>query len=223
MRIKELFTIPEGEKITEKVFTKVLISSICGILLCMACLVSTTWAWFTVDLENQGNEIQIAKVTADIHIEGAEKLLDGSFSMAAGTYTVDIQLGGDATEADSLRKPLSNIYVVMTVTHDGTADSYYFTFDRQNGEVRKQKEFQVGIGTAKVSFLVSWVQPAGAVPAISEAIVIGEMETYSEMGTTPPTEAPTEEPTIPTESPTETPTEPAPTDSEPMETTDSAE
>lgn len=195
MRIKDLFTIPEGEKVTEQAFSRVLISSICSILLCMACLVGTTWAWFTVDLENQGNEIQISKVTADIRIEGAEKLADGSFQMSAGIYTIDIQLEGDVAKADSLSRPLGDIYVVMTVTHDGAADSYYCTFNRQNGEIQKQQEFRVGSGTAKVSFTVSWVQPAAATLMGSERVVIDEQQGPSETGTTPPTE----ETTMPTD------------------------
>lgn len=60
MRIKDLFTVPEGEKVTEQVFHRVLISSICSILLCMTCLAGTTWAWFTVSIENTGNVIEIA-------------------------------------------------------------------------------------------------------------------------------------------------------------------
>ena len=59
MGIKKLFTVPEGEKITEQVFCRVLISSICSMLLCMACLAGTTWAWFTVSIENTGNVIEI--------------------------------------------------------------------------------------------------------------------------------------------------------------------
>ena len=47
MRLKDLFTVPTGEKVTERHLNRVLVSSICGLLLCMACLVGTTWAWFT--------------------------------------------------------------------------------------------------------------------------------------------------------------------------------
>lgn len=57
MRISKLFTIPEGEKVTEQKLRSVLVASICSILLCMTCLASTTWAWFTVSVENTGNVI----------------------------------------------------------------------------------------------------------------------------------------------------------------------
>lgn len=57
MRISKLFTIPEGEKVTEQKLRSVLVASVCSILLCMTCLASTTWAWFTVSVENTGNVI----------------------------------------------------------------------------------------------------------------------------------------------------------------------
>ena len=217
MRIEELFTVPEGEKITEKAFSRVLISSICSILLCMACLLGTTWAWFTVDIENQGNAIQIANVTASIQMDGAEKMSDGSFSVPAGSYTIDIQLNGDAAAADALSKPLSDVYVVMTVTREGAAESYYFTFHRQSGEMQRQQEFQVAGGAAKVSFSVSWVRPAAAAPLDGAPVLIGEPEVPSGTETTPPTEAPTENTIPPTENPTEAPTEPLTTEPDPTE------
>ena len=57
--LKYLFTVPEGVKITDKMLTRVLVANICSILLCMSCLVSTTWAWYTVSIENRGNVIQV--------------------------------------------------------------------------------------------------------------------------------------------------------------------
>ena len=59
MRIKKLFTVEKEEKITEKRLLQVLISSVCSMLLCMACLAGTTWAWFAVSIENENNEIRI--------------------------------------------------------------------------------------------------------------------------------------------------------------------
>ncbi len=51
MRLKEPFTVPTGQQVTEKYLHQALVSSICSILLCMACLVGTTWAWFTVTIK----------------------------------------------------------------------------------------------------------------------------------------------------------------------------
>lgn len=76
MRIKDLFTVPEGEKVTEQVFRRVLISSICSILLCMACLAGTTWAWFTVSIENTDNVIEIASEWPESTEEATEEVTE---------------------------------------------------------------------------------------------------------------------------------------------------
>ena len=68
MRIRNLFTVPEGEKVTEKMFGRVLVSSVCSILFCMACLAGTTWAWFSASIQNTDNVIQIAEVTANVTV-----------------------------------------------------------------------------------------------------------------------------------------------------------
>lgn len=62
-KLKYLFTVPENEKVTEKHLMRILISSVCSILLCMTCLVSTTWAWFTVSISSENNVIGIGQWT----------------------------------------------------------------------------------------------------------------------------------------------------------------
>lgn len=176
MRIRELFTVPEGEKVTEKIFGRVLLSSICGILLCMTCLASTTWALFAVGIENRGNEIQIARVTTDVHIEGVEQPTDGNYSLAPGTYNVRINLENDATE------PKSPVYVVMTVTHSGERKYYCFTFENGNKEITQT--LRIDSEAAAVSFSVSWVRPVSAEPVGGESVVIGEISAETETGMT---------------------------------------
>ncbi len=45
----------ENEKITDKAFSSVLITSILGILVCIVCLCSTTFAWFSDSVTSQQN------------------------------------------------------------------------------------------------------------------------------------------------------------------------
>lgn len=213
MRIKELFTVPDGTKVTERIFTKVLLSSICSILLCMVCLVSTTWAWFTVSIENQGNQIQIAEVNTDIAIEknGSKVDIDpavGGYLLDAGQYDIQVKVENNAKGADDLNRPQNDVYVVMTVAHNGSSESYYLTFQGEAKNTQKLEDFQINDGTATVSFAVSWVKPASADPVGSEAIVIGQLPTQPT--TEPATEAttlPTEEPSTETTVPEETQTE----------------
>ena len=71
MRLKNLFAVPEGAKITEKYLHRVLLISVCSILLCMSCLVCTTWAWYAVDIENTQNVIWIGEPNIKLTIDGA--------------------------------------------------------------------------------------------------------------------------------------------------------
>lgn len=193
MRIKELFTVAEGEKVTEKTFGRVLISSVCSIVLCMACLVGSTWAWFAVDIENKGNEIQIATVTSAVTVlKGNEEVPrpgDGAYTLEAGTYNIRVQVTNDATAEDDLNK-MSALYVSMVVTHDGKSECYYFTFNGSG--VKELKQFKVASDEAKVSFALSWIQPVEAFPLADEAVVIGEATEESTTESSTETTAATE-------------------------------
>ena len=174
MRIKELFTVPVGKKITEKMFGRVLISSVCSILLCMACLISTTWAWFTVSIENKGNEIQIAKVTPTVTIKKGEDTVSAvegtNYTLDAGYYDVVIQLVNDATGNDTL-KPRRTVYVLMTVTQDSVSKNYFLVFAET--EERKNCELQIAGAAAEIHFSVSWIAPV-ATHIDNNAVVIAE-------------------------------------------------
>ena len=174
MKPKALFTVPNGEKVTEKAFYRVMISSVCSILLCMACLFGTTWAWFAVELVNEGNEIQIASLTADMEVKkGSETLSknsDGAYDLNAGAYSLSVTVETDATDAKS------PVYLVMTVDSDNVK-SYYFTFDtftEGKAELEAADLISVLSGKATVSFHLSWVEPDSADPIPDGGIEIGE-------------------------------------------------
>lgn len=170
MQIKELFTVPEGKQVTEKVFSRVLLSSICSILLCMACLAGTTWAWFAVSIENADNVIQIATVTKMVRIINTESNteldpVNGGYHLENGKYKIQVLLNSDATGTDDLNKQKGPVYVLMTLACENQevdTQYYYFTFEGDTCEAQKMWEIQNG--PAAVSFSVSWVKPASAVP-----------------------------------------------------------
>ena len=47
-----------NEKLSDKTFTRLIVCSILAILICLVCLCSTTWAWFTDTVSRQGNVIK---------------------------------------------------------------------------------------------------------------------------------------------------------------------
>lgn len=211
MRIKELFTVPDGATVTEKAFTKVLISSVCSILLCMGCLAGTTWAWFTAGIENTENEIHIAKITTDITIKNTvvNRNIDidpeeGGYVLNAGSYDLEICLDNTASALDDLNRQQNDVYVAMTVTHNSETKNYFFTFAGKTGQTKLTKGLQISGGTAVIGFSVSWVKPASATAIDSETVVIGDIPTeYSAEASTEFAMLPSTQPSI------ETPTNPA--------------
>lgn len=164
MRISELFTVPKGKKITEKMMARVLISSICSILLCMVCLAGTTWAWFAVSIENPGNEIQISSVTITEQINNIARDPKKSYDLPKGTYKVKASVTNNATES---QRP---VYVNMMVAYKSTAEPdrvirsecYSFKFEyRQSLKTWEQDKIIAEIDVvegcfATVSFWPSW-------------------------------------------------------------------
>lgn len=59
--LKRLFVVPADEKVTERCMTRMLICSVCSILLCVVCLASTTWAWYTTQETYEGSVIRGAQ------------------------------------------------------------------------------------------------------------------------------------------------------------------
>ena len=207
MCIKDMFRVPDGEKVTDKAFSKVLASSICGILLCMACLAGTTWAWFTADMASTDNVIQIATVTVDATVtpDDAVAVEDGRYTLPEGDYAVQVRVDNNATAA------VRPVYVLVTVTQDGGDTLYYLTF--ANGATETTVPLTVEGSSATLRFTALWSQPA-ALPLGDTATVIGGDAATTTTTTTTATESTTTE-TQPTET---QPTETQPTETEPIET-----
>ena len=83
MPFQKLFTVNANEKITDKALRRVLIVSVCSILLCMSCLVGTTWAWYTTTFVSE-ESLQIGKVTGEVTAKTGVLQDKGSYLLPAG-------------------------------------------------------------------------------------------------------------------------------------------
>ena len=222
MKLKNMFAVPDGEKITDKTFTKVLVASVCSVLLCMGCLVGTTWAWFVANTVNTQNVIEIASVTADIAVyrDGAAITAaeDGSYVLPAGTYTLQMGIRSNATDA---ARP---VYLLLTVTQGDVTSYHYLRF--ADGQTEAGTQLTVENATATVRFSTHWTQPTAE--PLSDTLAVAGVSTKpttpTTESTTPTTESttPTTEPTTPTTEPTTPTTEPtAPTTESTAPTTES--
>lgn len=187
MRLKDLFTVPTGQKVTEKHLHRVLISSICSILLCMSCLVSTTWAWFVVGIENTGNVIEIGTPQVNLTVNGTpfmsgttlqpqtlqsetntvqsetNTVQSKSNTLKYETYKVSIE---HANGGDDFQKK-STLYVTLTI---GENTIVYITLSHENGY---KKEFTIMVKEGcSLSWDVSWFAPANATELIDDTIIL---------------------------------------------------
>ena len=172
MRLKELFTVPAGQKVTEKHLRRVLISSICSILLCMACLASATWAWFTVSIQNTGNMIQIGSPEVTVTVEGAP--FTSGETLPAGEHTLTINR---AVNQDDLQKKME-CFVVLTVQSNGETGIYKIAVSETASVTIKNN---VG---CQLNWEAAWFAPASA-----DEISDGAITVTAEEGTDPSTEA----------------------------------
>lgn len=180
MRIRDLRAAPKEQKITEGYLRQVLISSVCGILLCMSCLAGTTWAWFTVSIENCDNVIQIGRPEVKLTVDGAEYPSGTVFS--AGSYRVSME---HANEWDDFQKK-SELYVILTLQSGGETESAYAVLREDNAytfslEAESNQEFAL-------SWEVSWIEPNAvglAGDKVSLTVEVPEAETTAPTGEDP--------------------------------------
>ncbi len=170
MRIKTLFRVPDGEKVTEKALRKVLISSICSILLCMTCLVSTTWAWFTVSIENIGNEIIIGTPEIKLTVAGSEYV--------SGTKVSDPDIALSMVHANTtdVFDKKSTLYVTLWVQSDAGTITVYTTLNEANNY---SSVINISNSTEKpcsFSWMVSWFAPVNAVALTDNTIILDAEE-----------------------------------------------
>lgn len=201
MQLKDYFTVPSGQKITEKHLRRVLISSICGMLLCMSCLAGTTWAWFTVSIENTNNVIQIGEPQILLSV-GGSNWKSGDSLAANGEYVVLIE---HANDWDYFEKK-STLYVTLTIKSESGIITRYTVLDSKNQyrtEVTIQSELDF-----ELTWEVSWFAPPNAIALEDDPIVI--VAPAVPETTEAPTDESKNESSVPTENPsgdTQTPSD----------------
>lgn len=129
------------EKVTDDALSRSIISSVIGIIICMVCLVGTTWAWYSLSVESGENETFGANFDFDVAVtknptettdQPAELVLpqDGQYSLDGGTYTVKLTKKPETsteTENYSSNKGFCRAIVKAIDCQEGTP--YYVRVD----------------------------------------------------------------------------------------------
>lgn len=85
-------------KVSEAALSKSIAVSVVGILLCMICLVGTTWAWYSLSVESGNNEMTGANFDFSVAITESVEPENGIYSFAGGEHTVTLTKTGTATK-----------------------------------------------------------------------------------------------------------------------------
>ena len=142
----------QTEKLTDKAFTRLMLTSIVGVVICIICLCSTTWAWFTVGLPNNSNQIKVAE----------ECLLSISIKEITDDGFVDVDISGDVyllndvTYEVTLSLPAGSAsgYCVINTS----SASYYSDYIYQHSYVEdRMLTFELTVDTPQVvTFTSRW-------------------------------------------------------------------
>lgn len=111
---KKLFSgllyVPKHGKVSDKEFTRIMISSVLGIMLCVICLAGLTWAWFSGSVSSAANNITAASfnIQIDVKVKDTEKTVP--HTVENGIYSFSLE---------------NNKVYDVKITADGTATTGY--------------------------------------------------------------------------------------------------
>ncbi len=181
--LKYLFTVPKGEKVTEKHLRRVLISSVVSILLCMTCLVSTTWAWFTVSITSENNEIRIGTFAVEVSVEKTGENEEYAPQMPSdgiltqGEYMVTIKNTGDCGG-----------FCLITLTDD-TGGETILTTPTISGELPVNLTITVLGGEVNMTITNHWGQSPEERDSWTGSVTVGQEPVEETTEPAPPTES----------------------------------
>lgn len=137
------------DKLTEKAFSRLLITSFAAIFMCIICLCSTTYAWFTKTLPNTGNQINMAEdclleITVEDENGVALQGIESGVQLDAGVkYTVTLTLPGNTGSG----------YCLISAN----GNTYYTDYILRHTEQEKMISFWVMVEETKtVTFTPRW-------------------------------------------------------------------
>ena len=183
MKFKKLFSVPEGSRITEKSLYRVLISSICSILLCMGSLAGTTWAWYVVSVENTGNVIEIGTASVILTTQDLVPVSQNSYWPTQTDTTLHISHPNNYDDFNQK----STLYVTFSV--DNTVKGYVML----NAGNMYESDLRILAGNGhQLTWVVSWFAPGTVAPLPADSStnaylinLMSEVETETE----PPAES----------------------------------
>ena len=131
-----------AERLTDKAFSRLLLTSVLGILACLACLCSATWALFGAEVSNRDNVVEagvfdLAVTVTDGATAAPLTVTEGEYgthacTLAPGSYIVTLTVTDDTTVKGYCVVTVGGkSYKTASVNAEG-AKSISFTLEVQN-------------------------------------------------------------------------------------------
>lgn len=132
-----LFYVPKYEKVSDVSFSRIIVSSVLGILLSIFCLAGLTWAWFSGSSSSAANSITAAEFKVKVTINGIDiTSADGKYTLNQTENKVTVTADGSATTGYCIVKFGENTYhtiQIFKVPAEGKPQSVTFTVNATAG------------------------------------------------------------------------------------------
>ena len=176
--------------ITDAVLLRTVAVSAAGILLCMAALAGTTWAWFTAQIRSGPNTIQCADYNLQMTVTNNIGETVNPAALVSGDYQVKLT----ATSG-------TGAYCAWTVTAGNASHTYFALTDRQS--IVFPLTVQVDEGEVQLFASACWGTLSAEAALIPETGLTVTGNTVTAKTVTSPLTAEAEEASVPAEETTE--------------------
>ena len=141
-----------NEKLSDKAFARLVLTSILGILVCIICLCSTTYAWFTGSVQVNNNTLKAADaclISVSVYKDGAE----GALATVNTENSATLECEGTYTVTLTLSKESASGYLIITAN----GQDYYSDYLQRNDNTDQTLTFTLNVKAAKtVTFTARW-------------------------------------------------------------------
>ncbi|MBQ7356638.1 MAG: hypothetical protein IJW66_04460 [Clostridia bacterium] len=138
------------EKLSDKAFARLMTTSVLGILACIICLCSTTYAWFSGSVQADSNTLKAADaclISVSVYKDGTEEAIIDTEN------PVTLECEGIYTVTLTLPKESASGYLILTV--DGR--DYYSDYLQRNDDADGALTFTLNVKAAKsATFTARW-------------------------------------------------------------------
>ncbi len=163
------------DKLTDKAFSRLMLTSVLSILVCIVCVCSATWAWFSADTSSSGNKLATGKFDLTVSVTDESSVVTTLAENAVGktvytfenvgVYTLKLKMTDDTTVTKGFCTLVVGDDTYYTASINAETDPFTFTIDVKEAGVT-------------VMFSPAWGYPSAEEQVdMNETLVIGSTST----------------------------------------------